>query len=105
MLHGALEALVHSDLARAERVLECDDAVDARCKAIMSAMTEYLGHHSDQIRAGLCVIGVAKYLERVADHATNVAEEIIFILSGEDVRHGHFHAEHGAASGFAGLTS
>jgi phosphate transport system protein len=90
MLHGALESFLQSDMKLAEHILECDDAVDARCKAIMSEMIAYLGQHPGEIRAGLCVIGVAKYLERVADHATNIAEQVIFILSARDVRHGHW---------------
>jgi phosphate transport system protein len=90
MLHGALDAFVQSDTRKAEQILLRDDAVDARCKAVMATMVEYLGQHIDELAAGLCAIRVAKYLERVADHATNIAEEVIFILSGDDVRHGHW---------------
>jgi phosphate transport system protein len=90
MLHGALQSFVDSDLPSAEHILECDDRVDALCKTIIADMVGRLGQRTDEIRPGLCVIGVAKYLERVADHATNIAEEVIFILSGDDVRHGHW---------------
>jgi phosphate transport system protein len=96
MLHGALEAFINSDLKRAEHVLECDDAVDARCGAIIAAMITHMSQYPREVGAGLCVIRVAKYLERVADHATNIAEEVIFILSGDDVRHGHWHSTNGA---------
>jgi phosphate transport system protein len=88
MLHGALESLVLSDEESAEHVLGCDDAVDQGCAAIIAAMTAHMSRHPNEVRAGLRVIGVAKYLERIADHATNVAEEVIFMLRGEDVRHG-----------------
>jgi phosphate transport system protein len=50
-----------------------------------------------QVGAGLRVIRVAKYLERIADHATNVAEEVIFMVRGEDVRHGQWQRSSGAA--------
>jgi phosphate transport system protein len=90
MLRAALEALVESDASRAEHVLYCDDAVDARFGVILSTMIDHMTHHPHEVRAALCVIRVAKYLERVADHATNVAEEVIFILRGDDVRHAHW---------------
>lgn len=101
MLHGALDAFLKSDARAAEHILKCDDAVDTRCKAVMSAVIERLSQHPEEIGAGLCVIRVAKYLERVADHATNIAEEVIFILSGNDVRHGHWHAEESRSRGAA----
>ena len=43
--------------------------------------------HPGDVPAALCVMSIAKYLERVADHATNVAEEVVFMVRGEDVRH------------------
>jgi phosphate transport system protein len=47
-----------------------------------------MSEHSHGVQAGLRVIRVAKYLERIADHATNVAEEVIFVVRADDVRHG-----------------
>jgi phosphate transport system protein len=88
MLHGALDAFVRWDAEGAERVLGRDDAVDARCATIISAMTLHIRDHSREAQAGLRVIRVAKYLERIADHATNVAEQVIFMVNGDDVRHG-----------------
>jgi phosphate transport system protein len=88
MLHGALDAFVQWDAEEAERVLGCDDAVDERCAAIMSTMKKHMSENASEIQAGLRVIRVAKYLERIADHATNVAEQAIFMVRGDDVRHG-----------------
>ncbi len=79
MLHGALTAFVDGDAERANRVLESDDAVDRHCGAIIAQMSDYIAKHSDDVSAGLRVVRVAKHLERIADHATNVAEEVIFI--------------------------
>lgn len=101
MLHEALDAFVRSDAERAAHVLESDDAIDEGCAAIISTMTQHMTHNPGEVRAGLRVIGVAKYLERVADHATNVAEEVIFIVRGDDVRHGQWRpapARNGEAS-------
>ena len=53
-------------------------------------MTAYMCEHPDEVLAGLRVIRVAKHLERIADHATNIAEDVLFLVKGIDVRH---HAE------------
>jgi phosphate transport system protein len=90
MLHRALDAFVRWDDNQANHVLGCDDAVDALCAATIAAMTEHISGHPDEVQAGLRVIRVAKYLERIADHATNVAEEVIFMVRADDVRHGRW---------------
>jgi phosphate transport system protein len=90
MLHSALDAFVRWDDSQAADVLGRDDDVDQRCAAVISAVTEYLSTHSADVCSGLCAIRVAKYLERIGDHATNVAEEVIFMVRGDDVRHGRW---------------
>jgi phosphate transport system protein len=90
MLHGALDAFVRWDDDGADHVLGCDDAVDQHYAAIISAMTTHMSKHPREVLSGLRVIRVAKYLERIADHATNVAEEVIFMVRGDDVRHGQW---------------
>ena len=90
MLHLALDAFVREDADQADRVLGRDDEVDQRCAAIIAMMTGRMSEHASEVRSGLRTIRVAKYLERIADHATNVAEEDIFMLRGDDVRHGRW---------------
>jgi phosphate transport system protein len=90
MLHEALEAFVQSDADAAEHVLGRDEAVDRRCATIIGAMTTHMSRKPSEVLGGLRVIRVAKYLERIADHATNVAEQVIFMLRGDDVRHGRW---------------
>jgi phosphate transport system protein len=87
MLRDALDAFVDGEVERAERVRRGDDAVDVLYGKTLVAMTEYMSAHTDEIPAAIGVIKVAKYIERVADHATNIAEEVIFMVRGEDVRH------------------
>ena len=53
-------------------------------------MTAHMSRNPGEVLAGLRVIRVAKYLERIADHATNVAEQVIFMVRGDDVRHGQW---------------
>ena len=90
MLHEALDAFVQSDAEVAERVLGRDEAVDRGCATIIAAMTTHMSQKPGEVLAGLRVIRVAKYLERIADHATNVAEQVIFMVRGDDVRHGRW---------------
>ena len=87
MLHNALEAFVRRDSHAAEQVLARDSIVDDHCRAIISTMTDYITRRPSDVRGGLRVIRVAKVVERIADHATNVAEEVIFMVRGDDVRH------------------
>jgi phosphate transport system protein len=87
MLHRALDAFVEWNEDEAEQVLGCDDEVDRNCALVISTMTEHMSHHAAEMQAGLRVVRVAKYLERIADHATNVAEAVIFMVRGDDVRH------------------
>ncbi|HEX4446127.1 MAG TPA: phosphate signaling complex protein PhoU [Polyangiaceae bacterium] len=90
MLHQALDAFVRWDAQVAENVLGSDDIVDRSCASIIGAMTAHMSTSAHEVHAGLRIIRVAKYLERIADHATNVAEQVIFMVNGEDVRHGQW---------------
>jgi phosphate transport system protein len=91
MLRDALDAFVQGEATRAEQVLVRDDAVDELYGRIIRAMTDFMTAHPSQVAEAIRVIHVAKYLERVADHATNIAEEVIFMVKGEDVRHFRTH--------------
>ncbi len=87
MLRDALEAFVRADASIAEAVIARDDVVDERYAKAVEEMTAFMSANPGEIAAGIRVIHVAKYLERVGDHATNIAEEVIFMVRGEDVRH------------------
>jgi phosphate transport system protein len=87
MVASALEAFLEGDDAAAREVLLQDDVVDELYGKTMRAMEEYMRAHPAKVPSALCVMSVAKYIERVADHATNVAEEVIFMVRGDDVRH------------------
>jgi phosphate transport system protein len=98
MLHVALDAFVRWDDGEADGVLSRDDEVDGRCAAVIATMTTWMSEHTGDVQAGLRAIRVAKYLERIADHATNVAEADIFMVRGEDVRHGHWRTAEAAVT-------
>jgi len=87
MVRDALDAFVEGDTARAESVLQRDDDVDKAYAETLNMMMDHMAHHTEDIPAAVRVIKVAKYIERIADHATNIAEEVIFMERGDDVRH------------------
>jgi phosphate transport system protein len=87
MLHDALESFISRDVSAAQRVLECDDTLD---ELKMEAFRELLAcmlHDSRTIEATLNLVLVSRHLERIGDHATNIAEDVIFIVAAKDVRH------------------
>lgn len=87
MTREVLNAFVQSDDAGARKVLHRDDRVDAFKRKIVDDVLRLMQEKSEAVVQGLNVILIAKNLERIGDHATNIAEDIIFISSGEDVRH------------------
>ena len=87
MLQDSLESFVNSEVTRAEGVLKRDDIVDNLYGGILQSMMEYMATNPGDIPGAVRVIKVAKYIERIADHATNIAEEVIFLVDGDDVRH------------------
>jgi phosphate transport system protein len=88
MVREALDAFMKDDVGLAEKVLQSDDAVDQFKNNVFNKMVEYMKSHPDRIESALDMILIARNLERMADHATNIAEDVIFACTGEDVRHG-----------------
>jgi phosphate transport system protein len=92
MLRDSLDAFVRRDMALAEQVLAADDTLDALKTQIFRELLTYMLQKPETIEPALDLILISRHLERIGDHATNVAEDVIFILSAKDVRH------HGLAS-------
>ena len=90
MVHDSLDAFVRRDAELARSVLLSDDAVDDLCDAIRDELVEFMQEDPSTISRSLDLILVARNLERVGDHATNIAEDVLFLVQGVDVRH---HAE------------
>ena len=88
MVRDALDAFMRDDIVLAQKVLESDDEVDQFKNSVFEKMVTFMRTSPDQIGPALDMILVARNLERMADHATNVAEDVIFACTGEDVRHG-----------------
>ena len=90
MLRDALDAFVRRDIALAEAVLAADDTLDALKTQIFRELLTYMLQNPATIEPALDLILISRHLERIGDHATNVAEDVIFILSAKDVRHAGF---------------
>ena len=87
MLREALNALVEEDPRKARDVFEQDDAVDDIYGEVLGLCLQYMKEDPSHIPDGMRINSCAKYLERIADHATNIAEMVIFMVDGRDVRH------------------
>lgn len=88
MIRNSLDAFVRQDVTLARKVLSQDDSVDRFKNEILEELAEYMSKNPKTIMQALNLILIARNLERLGDHATNIAEEAIFDASGQDVRHG-----------------
>jgi phosphate transport system protein len=87
MLHDALDAFVRRDTALAQAVLNEDDRLDGLKTQIFRELLDYMLKDPATVEPALDLILVSRHLERIGDHATNIAEDVIFMVSALDVRH------------------
>ncbi|HEY7837762.1 MAG TPA: phosphate signaling complex protein PhoU [Terriglobales bacterium] len=89
MLRSALDALMTEGVDLARSVLAADDEVDGMRDAIFRTLIEVMTREPSEVERSVALLSIARNLERIADHATNIAEDVIFWVEGVDVRH-HF---------------
>ena len=87
MVRDSLNALVNKDVEMARTVMLRDDQVDHLRDQVFRELLTYMMENSSVVFPAFELILVAKNLERIADHATNIAEDVIYIVAGRDVRH------------------
>jgi phosphate transport system protein len=87
MLKQAMEAFVARDTAKARAVIPRDKTVDAINKQLHRELASFMVEDPATITRCLHLMAVSKSLERIADHATNVAEEVVYLYEGRDIRH------------------
>lgn len=87
MLKEALDAFVNRDPAKARTVIPRDQEVDALNKQLHRELASYMIERPSTITRCLNLMVISKSLERIADHATNVAEEVVYLYEGRDIRH------------------
>ena len=89
MVRDSLDALIARDCSLANRVLEEEKKVDAHRDYIFRVLLTYMMADPGTIERALALILISRNLERVGDHATNIAEEVIYLVEGREVRHRH----------------
>jgi phosphate transport system protein len=87
MIRDSLEAFLHEDAKVAEDVLRRDDFVDQLNEQVFRELLTFMMEDTKNIGRATRLMFISKYLERMADHATNIAEMVIFLVKGRDVRH------------------
>ena len=87
MLRDALDAYVRRDTEAAQAVLNQDDELDGLKTQVFRELLTYMLQDPAKIEPALDLILISRHLERIGDHATNVAEDVIFMVSARDVRH------------------
>jgi phosphate transport system protein len=87
MLRGALDAFARLDAVAAAAIIEDDVSVDQQFQAIMRQLITFMMEDPRTISSSLDSVWVAKAIERIGDHAKNIAEHVIYVAQGTDVRH------------------
>jgi len=90
MVRRSLDAFARGDAEMARNVLLADDEVDRLRDAVYNELTLFMQEERTTINRAIALMFIAQNLERIADHATNIAEDVLFLVKGIDVRH---HAE------------
>ncbi|NUN05379.1 MAG: phosphate signaling complex protein PhoU [Bdellovibrio sp.] len=88
MVKGSLDSFVRGDVDQARKILLMDDEIDGLKNKVFKEATVHIKAQPQDVEAGLDLILIARNLERLGDHATNIAEDVIFAVTGKDIRHG-----------------
>ena len=88
MAKSCLDAFVAEDVAKAEAVLARDDELDHLCRSFLEEMITWMTQEQRVIRRGVEYVLASRHLERIGDEATNVAEEVVYLVEGRIIRHG-----------------
>jgi phosphate transport system protein len=87
MLKNSLDALVNLSIEQAYEVMASDNRIDARNRQMYLIVQDAVRTHPDQAESLIHLLSASRHLERIADHATNIAEDVIYMIAGEIVRH------------------
>ncbi len=87
MVRKSLDAFVHRDVELATEVCRSDDAVDGLYKQIFRELLTYMIEDPKTVSRALHLLLISRNMERIADHATNIAEDVIYYVEGRDIRH------------------
>ncbi|MNK06199.1 hypothetical protein D3C87_240910 [compost metagenome] len=88
MVKQSLDSFVRGDVELARKILLMDDEIDGLKNKVFREAMAHMKVQPEDVEAGLDLILIARNLERLGDHATNIAEDVIFAVTGKDIRHG-----------------
>ncbi len=89
MLQKALDALVNADEKLAREVLVCDDEIDEMNRQMYDSIKLGIRKDPENVDTLIQVLAISRNLERIADHTSNIAEDVIYMVEGDIIRHGH----------------
>ena len=87
MLHRSIDAYVQLDVRLARDVCQCDDRVDQLNRVIIDELIFFMKQRPDLIEPAIHLFSASRQIERIADHATNIAEDVVYLVQGEIIRH------------------
>jgi len=87
MLKGSLDAFINADTMLAREICNADDEVDHLNREMYVRVEEAIRSNPDRLNCLIHILSVSRYLERIADHATNISEDVIYLVEGEIIRH------------------
>ena len=91
MLHKAIDAYVGLDSQLARQICESDNVVDELNREILFELLDTMKNNPELIEPAINLFSATRHIERVADHATNIAEDVVYLVEGEIIRHrAHF---------------
>lgn len=89
MVRSALDAFVGLDAEKARKVCQADDRVDELNESIITRLNDLMRQHREMVEPALHFFSATRHVERIADHATNIAEDVVYLVEGEITRHRH----------------
>lgn len=87
MVRQSLDAYVNLDARQARRVCRLDDEVDAFNRDIIAELLQTMRKSPEMVEPGMSLFSATRHIERIADHATNIAEDVVYLVEGEIIRH------------------
>lgn len=93
----SIDALINRDLKLAREIWLSDDDIDSQNRTVFTAVAEEIRKHPENVEALLCLMSVSRNLERIADHASSISKDVIYMIEGDIVRHRsrEYRAAHG----------
>jgi phosphate transport system protein len=98
MLHDSIDAFVEQNAAAARKVCQRDEHVDNLNSQLIDEVVVMMKQRPDLVEPGLHLFSVIRHVERVADHATNISEDVVYLVEGAIIRHPRLHRRSGASA-------